>query len=171
MLCFASAASEIAQQLNQHNITIALQTVRIGLSSTRIFTGRLTHHMTDTTKIKVAQFGLGPIGLETLRLLATKRWATIVGAVDIDPAKIGKSLRDLGAADNQKCFASFDELCKSTRPDVVIHTAGSKLGPAIAQITPMAAAGVSVVSSCEELLFPYHRDADAARQLDRVCKQ
>jgi len=43
-------------------------------------------------KIKVAQFGLGPIGIESLKLAATQSWLEIVGGVDIDPAKIGRSL-------------------------------------------------------------------------------
>ena len=43
-------------------------------------------------KIKIAQFGLGPIGIETLKLTATKPWAQIVGGIDIDPAKVGKPL-------------------------------------------------------------------------------
>ena len=48
--------------------------------------------MTDT--INVAQFGLGPIGLESVKLAASKPWINIVGGLDIDPAKVG---RDLGA--------------------------------------------------------------------------
>ncbi|CAN5517505.1 oxidoreductase [soil metagenome] len=123
--------------------------------------------------IKVAQFGLGPIGVESLRLLSEKSWAKILGGVDIDPAKTGRSMAELGAGDQfekQKCYPSFQQLCDSERPDVVIHTAGSKIGPAIEQIIPMASAGVSVVSSCEELLFPYHLDPAAAVELDRVCK-
>src|SRR5580765_5091697 len=46
-------------------------------------------------KIKIAQFGLGPIGLETLKLAATKPWAQIVGGIDIDPNKIGTDLWEL----------------------------------------------------------------------------
>ena len=124
--------------------------------------------------IRIAQFGLGPIGVETLRLLAAKPWARIVGGVDIDPAKVGKSLAELGAGErfeNQKCYDTFRELWENEQPQVVVHTAGSKLGPAIEQIAPMAAAGVSVVSSCEELLFPYHRDYSATVELDRLCKE
>ena len=43
-------------------------------------------------KIKVAQFGLGPIGIESVKLAAEKDWIDIVGGVDIDPAKVGKSI-------------------------------------------------------------------------------
>ena len=125
-------------------------------------------------RIRIAQFGLGPIGLESLRLLATKPWAEIIGGVDIDPSKTDKSLAAIGAGERftqQMCYASFNELLSNARPDVIVHTAGSKIGPAVEQIIPMAKAGVSVVSSCEELLFPYRRDYDAAMALDRACKE
>src|SRR5438067_12935470 len=45
--------------------------------------------------IKVAQFGLGPIGLESVKLAAEKPWIELVGGIDIDPAKLGKTLGDL----------------------------------------------------------------------------
>ena len=47
-------------------------------------------------KIRIAQFGLGPIGSETLKLAAAKPWAEIVGAVDIAPQKMGKNLGKSG---------------------------------------------------------------------------
>lgn len=122
--------------------------------------------------IKVAQFGLGPIGIESVKLLSTRSWAKIVGGVDIDPNKHGKSLAELGVGSGlreQIVFPNFAALWDRARPDVVIHTAGSKVGAAIEQITPVARAGASVISSCEELLFPYHRARDAAAELDRVC--
>ena len=112
--------------------------------------------------IKVAQFGLGPIGVESLRLLAAKSWAKIVGGVDIDPTKTGKSLAELGAGERfekQQCYASFRELWANEQPDVIIHTAGSKIGPAVEQIIPMASAGVSVVSSCDRsLVLPCRKE-------------
>ena len=126
------------------------------------------------TRIKIAQFGLGPIGLETLRLAATKPWAHIVGGIDIDPAKAGRRLADVmgipGLGD-APVFRSFAELLAHARPDVVFHTAVSKIHAAAAQVEPMARAGVSVVSSCEELLYPARRDAELARRLDDVCKK
>ena len=103
-------------------------------------------------KIKIAQFGLGPIGLETLKLAATKPWAEIVGGVDIDPEKIGK---DLGALTGVKrlrgrrVWGSLEELLAHARPQVILHTSVSKFKDAFTQIEPMARRGISVVSSCE----------------------
>jgi hypothetical protein len=126
------------------------------------------------TTIKIAQFGLGPIGLETLKLAATKPWAQIVGAIDIDPALTGRSLAELTGLSNladAKIFRSLDELLAHTKPDVIFHTAVSKIRAAVAQVEPMARAGISVVSSCEELLYPALREPELARQLDDTCKK
>jgi 4-hydroxy-tetrahydrodipicolinate reductase len=125
-------------------------------------------------KIKLAQFGLGPIGIETLKLAATKPWARIVGAIDIDPAKIGRSLADvtgLPALKKAKVYGSLDELIAHSKPDVIFHTAVSKIKAAVAQVEPMARAGISVVSSCEELLYPPLREPKLAKRLDAVCKR
>jgi 4-hydroxy-tetrahydrodipicolinate reductase len=124
-------------------------------------------------KIKVAQFGLGPIGLETLKLAATKPWAEIVGGIDIDPAKIGKDLGELTgikALRRRMVYGSLKELVAHGKPDIIFHTAVSKFKAAFTQIEPMARQGISVVSSCEELLFPQLREPKLAARLDRVCR-
>ena len=45
-------------------------------------------------KIRVIQYGVGPIGAGMVRLMLTKPAIQIVGAIDVDPKKVGK---DLGA--------------------------------------------------------------------------
>ncbi len=124
-------------------------------------------------KIKVAQFGLGPIGIETLKLAATKSWTDIVGGVDIDPQKVGRSITEvtgIPGLEDRKVYSSFDELANVTRPDVVFHTSVSRVKQAVSQLEPMIKAGVSVVSSCEELLFPQLKNRDLADHLDRLCR-
>lgn len=125
-------------------------------------------------KIKVAQFGLGPIGLETLKLAATKPWAEIVGGIDIDPAKIGQDLGDLTgekALRRRLVYGSLEELVACAKPDIIFHTAVSRFRDAFGQIEPMARLGISVVSSCEELLYPRLREPGLAAKLDAICKR
>jgi 4-hydroxy-tetrahydrodipicolinate reductase len=125
-------------------------------------------------KIRVAQFGLGPIGLETLKLAATKPWAEIVGGIDIDPAKVGKDLGELTgmrALGYRRVYGSLKELVAHGKPDLIFHTAVSRFKDAFTQIEPMARQGISVVSSCEELLFPQLREPRLAAKLDQVCKR
>src|SRR5207247_4297359 len=65
----------------------------------------------------------------------------------------------------------FEELHDAAQAQVMLHTAGSKADVSIRQIMPMARRGVSVVSSCEELLVPSLRAPHLAAELDAVCKQ
>lgn len=122
--------------------------------------------------VRVAQFGLGLIGIESIKLAASKPWIRIVGAVDIDPAKAGRSLDDVaGARVGGTVYASFEDLVASgDKPDVVLHTAGSKVDEAFDQIEGMLAAGVNVISSCEELLFPRLRSPKRSDEIDRLCR-
>src|SRR5262249_45683573 len=122
--------------------------------------------------IKIAQFGLGPIGLETLRLAASKSWAEIVGAVDIDPAKAGRNVGDLTAAvglQSVRVYSHLSGLLEHAKPDLIFHTAVSRFSDAYQQIDPIVRQGISVVSSCEELVFPGLREPELAAKLEALC--
>ena len=125
-------------------------------------------------KIRIAQFGLGPIGVECLRLVAEKPWAELVGGVDIDPKKVGRPLGDIAGIalpETVRVHGTFGELLRVARPDVVLHTAVSRFPQAVSQLEPIVRAGVNVVSSCEELLFPQLKAAAAAKAFDELCRQ
>lgn len=125
-------------------------------------------------KIRIAQFGLGPIGVESLKLAAAKPWAEIVGGVDIDPAKIGQDLGVLTGVKRlrgRKVYGSLNALLAHARPQVILHTTVSKFKDAFPQLEPMARRGISVVSSCEELLFPQLLNPGLTAKLDRVCRR
>lgn len=126
-------------------------------------------------KVKVLQFGLGPIGLESLKLAAEQSWLEIIGGVDIDPAKIGRALADLtgGAAPaGAKVFPDLGAAFAAVgRPDVILHTAGSSAAASFAQMRPALQHGVSVASTCEELIFPALKTPELAREFDALCRQ
>lgn len=124
-------------------------------------------------KIKFAQFGLGPIGLESLRHAAAQPWLEIVGAVDHDSRKAGRPLAEvsgIGALDGLAVAASLEELFRDVAPTVIVHTASSSAAATLAQMRPALEVGVSVVSSCEELVFPALRSPALAREYDALCR-
>ena len=49
-------------------------------------------------KIRVVQFGVGPIGASIVRVMREKASLEIVGAIDRDPAKAGRDLGELTRA-------------------------------------------------------------------------
>jgi hypothetical protein len=127
-----------------------------------------------TQPIKIAQFGLGPIGLETLKLAATRPWAKIVGGIDIDPAKVGQDLGRLTQTKSLRgvrVYPSLETLCAREKPALIFHTAVSTFRAAFDQLAPIARRGIHVVSSCEELLYPQLRHPQLARKLDQLCRK
>src|SRR5215213_3220659 len=108
--------------------------------------------MNQMQPITVAQYGIGPIGAEIARLLFTKPWIKVVGAVDIDPGKIGKDLGEvigLGRETGVKVTAELPG-----KVDVVCHSTGSRLSEVTGQLRSLLEKGSHVVSTCEELSFP-----------------
>src|SRR5207248_7770014 len=89
------------------------------------------------TKIKILQFGLGPIGLESLKLAAEQSWLEIVGGVDVDPAKVGQSLGALTGLPALAGVPVYPSLAAAfaaiSRPDVILHTASSSAAAAFEQ--------------------------------------
>jgi 4-hydroxy-tetrahydrodipicolinate reductase len=126
-------------------------------------------------KIKVIQFGLGPIGIEALKLAADQSWLEITGGVDIDPAKIGRTLAEItgvAALSVAKVYPSLEALFTAVgRPDVVLHTAGSSAASSFTQLKPALDLGISVASTCEELIFPALKTPDMAAEYDQLCRR
>lgn len=126
-------------------------------------------------KIKVIQFGLGPIGLESLKLAAEQSWLEVAGGVDIDPAKAGRTLGDLtgvAALAGARVFPTIEALFAAVgKPDVILHTAGSSAAASFAQMRGALAEGVSVASTCEELIFPALKTPELAREYDELCRR
>jgi hypothetical protein len=106
--------------------------------------------------IPVAQYGIGPIGAEIVRLILTRPWARLVAAVDIDPNKVGKDLGEVIGLNEKvgvKVTRSLD-----VQPLVVCHSTGSRLREVEGQLRELLDRGCHVVSTCEELAFPLDRE-------------
>jgi len=129
--------------------------------------------------LRIVQYGLGPIGQATAKTVIEKADAmTLVGAIDIDPEKAGRDVADVIGAEGPKAAragvrvsdAAADVLA-ATNPDVVLHTTTSFLGGVTDQLVQCARAGAHVVSTTEELSFPYERTPEASTRLDRVARE
>lgn len=126
------------------------------------------------TRLRVLHYGLGPIGIEAVRVVARRAGMVSVAAVDIDPAKVGKDLVELtdsGAASGVVVKASLAEALAGSSPDVVLHTTGSSLAQVKPQLEELLRAGLRVVSTCEELSFPVADRREIGARLDALAKE
>ena len=123
--------------------------------------------------IRVVQFGCGPIGCSIVRLAAQRASLAVGGAIDIDPALVGRDLGDVaevGRALGAPVRADAEAALRELRPEVVFHTTGSRVADVYDQIALLTAAGANVVSTCEELAFPAYREPALAERLhDLAC--
>jgi len=124
--------------------------------------------------IRVVQFGLGPIGMAVVRRVAARKDLKLVGAVDVDPAKVGRDLGELAEVGRKlgvKVSADADAVLKSSKPDVVLHTTGSSLKKVVAQLDAIFQRKVPIVSTTEELSFPWYSQASLAKKIDAAARK
>ena len=124
-------------------------------------------------KIRAIQYGVGPIGASIARLMREKKALEICGAIDTDPAKVGRDLGEVvGAADapwGVKISADAKEVLEQTA-DVVIHSTSSALPKVMDQLLACLEAESCIVSTCEELSYPYRTYPELAAKLDAAAK-
>ncbi|MHA1617192.1 MAG: NAD(P)H-dependent amine dehydrogenase family protein [Candidatus Njordarchaeales archaeon] len=127
------------------------------------------------SKVKIVIYGLGAIGSLIAKYLVNREWAAIIGAIDVDPNKVGKDIGEvigvgsLGARvvhDNEA-----EEFLHKTKPDVVIHTVTTYLDKAFPQLEKCIKAGANVVSTSETLAYPWYRFPELADKLDKMAKE
>jgi 2,4-diaminopentanoate dehydrogenase len=124
-------------------------------------------------KIRAIQYGVGPIGASIARLMREKSAIEICGAIDTDPAKVGRDLGDVvGAADapwGVKISADAKDVLEQAA-DVVIHSTSSALPKVMDQLLACLEAESCIVSTCEELSYPYRTYPELAAKLDAAAK-
>src|SRR5438876_1745966 len=124
-------------------------------------------------KIRAIQYGVGPIGASIAKLLREKQSVEICGAIDSDPAKVGRDLGEVvGASDAPWGVTVSDNAGEvlSQAADIVMHTTSSSLEKVADQLIECLKAGSCVVSTCEELSYPYRTHPELAEQIDKEAK-
>ena len=109
-------------------------------------------------KIRAIQYGIGPIGASIVKLLREKESVILVGAIDTDPAKVGKDLGEVVGASDAPWGIRVSGDAKGVleqSADVVMHTTSSSLPKVMDQLLACLDVGSCVVSTCEELSYPY----------------
>ncbi len=125
-------------------------------------------------KIRAIQYGIGPIGASILKLMREKEAIEIIGAIDTDPAKVGKDLGEVVGASDAPWGIKVSGDAKGVleqSADVVMHTTSSSLPKVMDQLLAAMEVGSCVVSTCEELSYPYRTHPELALQLDKSAKE
>lgn len=124
-------------------------------------------------KIGVIQYGLGPIGCAIAKLVCQREGLELVGAIDIDPAKVGRDVGELvglGRPIGIAVSSDAASVLATGKAQVVLHSTVSSLEVAYHQVENIVIAGLNVISTCEELTFPQAQNAILAEEIDRLAR-
>jgi 4-hydroxy-tetrahydrodipicolinate reductase len=118
--------------------------------------------------------GLGPIGAAVARQVANRQGFKIVGAADIDPAKIDRDLGDvtgIGRTLRVKVSSDVKKAIRKSKPDVVVLCTSSSMKSVVPQLETILKARVPVVSTTEELSYPSRANMRYARIINQMAKK
>ena len=124
--------------------------------------------------IRVIQMGLGPIGAGVARQLLERSGFEVTAAVDIDPEKIGKDLSavcGMEAPSGVIVETNLSAVLSRGEADVVTHCTSSSLEVIVPQLEAILEAGLPVVSTTEELSYPWYPQAELAKKIDAMAKE
>jgi hypothetical protein len=124
--------------------------------------------------IRVLHFGLGPIGAAIVKQVAGRPGFKIVGAIDIDAAKVGRDLGDVAGLGKRLGLRVQDNAAKAlkaARPDIVVHCTSSLIKKVMPQIETILESKAAIISTTEELSYPGYTHVRQARQIHAWAKK
>ena len=118
--------------------------------------------------LRVLQVGLGPLGIKIARDLHRRRLGDSVAA--IDPAHAGRSVGELvHGAPAVRIASKLEDV--QTPVDIAIVATVSDLRDCAPTLKALAERGISAVSTCEELAWPWDRHPAVAAELAAAAQR
>jgi len=127
-----------------------------------------------TPRVRVVQYGCGPIGCSLVRLASQKAYIELVGAIDRLEGLVGRDLGEVaGTGKKLGVVISSDAkaVLQQAKADVVLLATTSWLKEVYPQLETCIRAGANVVSTCEELAYPYPKQPELATTIDKLAKE
>ncbi len=123
--------------------------------------------------IKVLQIGMGPLGVKVAEFIEERAGIDTVMAVDRNPELVGQRLIELSPRLSSE-VAIVEELPSgfpNGKPDVAVITTVSDMSRIVPQIEEVVTLGIPVVSTCEELSYPWQEAPALAARIDEAAKK
>mgnify|MGYP001134627531 FL=1 len=125
-------------------------------------------------KIKAVQYGVGKMSLYTMRYMLEKG-IEIVGAVDLNPAVIGKDIGEILGKEKLGIVVvsaeKAEEMMKETEPDICIITTRSLIAELEEPYMLCAKLGINAISTCEEAFYPQNSNPTLTKKIDELAKK
>lgn len=116
---------------------------------------------------------MGPLGIKISEHISEKSSMRTSAALDINPALKGRRLSDLSAGlDSDVAIHSSAQDIEALKDvDAIILTTSSGLSAIGKQLEALIPLGKPIISTCEELTYPWKTNPVLSEQLDSLAKQ
>ena len=123
--------------------------------------------------INVVHLGIGPLGQKVVKYAVERGCFNIIGAVDPAPDKAGKDLGELCGIEPLGITVSsnLNDAIKGKSAEVALVTTLSSVVALESQVVELAKANLHIVSTCEELFFPWKTQPEVSKRIDQVCRE
>ena len=125
-------------------------------------------------KVKVVQFGTGKMAKYTMRYVYEKG-GEVVGAIDVNPAVIGKDIGEIIGCENKNVkvtsFEDAEAMLKEVKPDICVVETMSLIKDLEDPFMLCAKLGINAISTCEEAFFPWNSNPNLTKKIDELAKK
>jgi 4-hydroxy-tetrahydrodipicolinate reductase len=124
--------------------------------------------------IRVLIVGLGPIGASVARQVISRKGFKLVGAVDVDPSKVGRDAGVVIGAEKLLRVTVTDDIgrtIKAVKPDVAVLCTSSSLKSVVEQFESVLRHRVPIVTTTEEAAYPSRANRRLAARLDAAARK
>ena len=125
-------------------------------------------------KVKVVQFGTGKMAKYTMRYVYEKG-GEVVGAVDVNPAVIGKDIGDIIGCEAKgvtiTSLENVENMLKEVKPDICVIETMSLLKDVEEPMMLCAKLGINAISTCEEAFYSWNSNPNLTKKIDELAKQ
>lgn len=124
--------------------------------------------------VNVIVYGIGSVGSGIVNTLRDRKGVKLVGAVDIDPEKIGKDVGVVAGGEPIGVIVSdnAEELVKTVKADVALNTAASVgIRETYEQMKWAIENGINVIVASMETCNLWFTDSELAKDIDENCKK
>lgn len=124
--------------------------------------------------IEAIQIGIGALGKQVLQYADERGGIHIVGLVDLNPDLQGKAVKDILDRSANKAVVSdtVNEALRAakSKPQVAIITTVSSISKLSSQVEAAASEGLHIVTTCEEMIYPWNQHPKEAKKIDKICR-
>lgn len=126
--------------------------------------------------VKVVIWGFGAMGSGMAKMLLKKKGVDIVGVCDMSPNKVGKSIYEVlkierGDRPEVIINGKIEEVLTEKGCDICLCATDSFTKNAFPKLKYVLEKKVNVISTAEEMSYPFAQSPELAKELDNIAKE